>query len=57
MSLMLHEHVDSVYKNYLLVKEYAREGDLKVAAVYLGQLEYALKDVNKLDQLSVKNIF
>ena len=57
MSLILHEHVDSVYSNYLLMKEYAREGDLKLAAVYLNQLEYALQDVENLDKVSVKNIF
>ncbi len=57
MTLMLHEHVDSVYKNYLLMKEFAREGDLKNAAVYLQQLQYSLRDVNDLDQLNVKNIF
>lgn len=57
MSLILHEHVDSIYKNYLLMKEYARQGDLKLADVYLNQLEYALRDVEKLDQISVKNIF
>lgn len=57
MSLILHEHVDSVYNNYLLMKEYAREGDLKLAAVYLKQLEYALRDVIELDEVNVKNIF
>lgn len=57
MSLILHEHVDSVYNNYLLMKEYAREGDLKLAAVYLNQLEYALQDVKNLDKVSVENIF
>ena len=57
MSLILHEHVDSVYRNYLLMKEYAEKGDLKLAAVYLKQLEYALEDVVKLDQTSMKNIF
>ena len=57
MTLMLHEHVDSVYENYILMKEFAREGDLKNTAVYLKQLQYALQDVNDLDQLNVKNIF
>ena len=57
MSLILHEHVDSVYQNYLLMKEYARLGDLKLASVYLRQLEYALKDVESLDHMSIKNIF
>lgn len=57
MSLMLHEHVDSVYKSYLLLKKYAQAGDLTLASVYLTQLQYALSDVNKLDQLNFKNIF
>ncbi len=57
MSLMLHEHVDSVYKNYLLMKKYAQVGNLSLAAVYLEQLKYSLSDVNKLDELNIKNIF
>jgi hypothetical protein len=57
MSLMLHEHVDSVYKNYFLMKKYAQYGNLSLAAVYLEQLKYSLSDVNQLDELNIKNIF
>lgn len=57
MSLMLHEHVDSVYKNYLFMKRYAQDENFTLAAVYLEQLKYSLSDVEKLDELAVKNIF
>jgi predicted negative regulator of RcsB-dependent stress response len=57
MSLMLHEHVDSVYKNYLLLKKYAQNDNLSLASVYLEQLKYSLSDVEKLDELNIKNIF
>ncbi|MPN59426.1 hypothetical protein SDC9_207147 [bioreactor metagenome] len=54
---MLHEHVDSIYKNFLFLKKYALEGNLTLAAVYLEQLKYSLLDVEKLDELNIKNIF
>ncbi|MEI6101428.1 MAG: DUF4363 family protein, partial [Eubacteriales bacterium] len=57
MSLMLHEQVDSIFVNYYLMKDYAAAGDLDRAAVYLGQLKYALSDVYNIDQLNARNIF
>ncbi len=56
MSIMLHDQVDCVSKCYLLMKSYAKTGNLEQTSAYLSQVEYALSDVYKIDMLSIHNI-
>lgn len=56
MSLMLHDHVDSVNQNYLMARRYILNGNMPQAIVYIEQLKYALTDVRSIDQFNVKNI-